>query len=134
MFALALGAGCRRPPRSPERVFRAYFEAMARYALEEDPAVLEDAWKLLDSSTRKALRERAVRIAGVVPTWKDKPWRLLAARTVLGEPHIAKLDIDVEGTSGRATVHATLAAGGDVEAHLVEEPEGWRVSLPPVPE
>lgn len=119
---------------TPSGTVRLFLQAMERS--DEDPAALEDAYRLLAQPTRRALMERA-HLASSLGGRQFRPWEILVRgryRQVLVPRHGPRGMVEsIEGD--RATVTVSAAGdGGAAEVPLVREADAWRIviDIPPL--
>jgi hypothetical protein len=115
--------------RSPVATVRHFLDVMERSAGDE--AALEEAYQLLDGSSRKALAERAER-ASTLAGRRFEPWQMLAqGRFRLRFAPASPRGMRERVSGERALVTVTGAQPSQrAEVPLVFEQGRWRIALP----
>ncbi len=128
-----LATGCADEPddSSPDGALALFLEALDRSA-DQDPTALEDAYALLDESSRLRLSDRA-RSATALGAREIDPWEML----VDGRPIVRftpRRGGGLRSRMGTAPDTAVVIVTGEGERQRAEismrlEDEGWRVVL-----
>ena len=128
-----LFAGCAREldDSTPEGAAALFIDALARGS-DGDPEAREEAFRLLDESSRRRLTERA-RSTTALGAREYEPWEMLVegrSRLRFTPRRGSGVRVSEDGEDGLATV---LVTGQDesqrVEIPMVLEEDGWRVVL-----
>lgn len=114
--------------RSPVATVRHFLDMMDRSATDE--GALEDAYRLLDASARKALDERAER-ASTLAGRRYAGWQMLSqGRFRLRFAPAAPGGLRERVQGDRALVTVSGAKGQRAEVLLVREQGQWQIALP----